>query len=193
MQKSERSESDNVEEDSNEEINDVSLYSSSTESIEQTRNQSSRYDSSTVNALSKTKTVKNDDIVALVVGNSSFEATEQCRHNYLSKVEIVEQKLFESIEQGKDDWLSEVEIYYDDKIEVHGAIEWKIIESVKNKLELVECTEKCRPDYFSKAEIGEEKSLNSKEHDREDHLSRVENYYNTLDKINAIAKKKNDT
>ena len=44
LQKSEHSESDNVEEDSDEEINDVSLYSSTPKSIGQTRNQSSRYE-----------------------------------------------------------------------------------------------------------------------------------------------------
>ena len=119
----------------------------------------------------------------LIVGNESFEATEQCKNDYLSKVEIVGKRPFESIEQSRNDCFSEVEMFYDAQREVHGAIEWEIIESVKNKLEVVECTEKCRPDYFSKAETVEEKSLNSMEPNREDHLSRV---------IHTVTKKKDD-
>ena len=56
--------------------------------------------------------------------------------------------------------------------------------------ESLEFTEQCRPDYFIKAKIVEEKSLESLEQDREIHLSEVEIFYNAQDKLHAAIEQK---
>ena len=56
------------------------------------------------------------------MGIETFESTEQCKNDYPSKVEIVDERLFESIEQDRDDCFSEVEIYYDAQDKLHGSI-----------------------------------------------------------------------
>ena len=55
------------------------------------------------------------------MGIETFESTEQCKNDYPSKVEIVDERLFESIEQDRDDCFSEVEICYDAQDKLHGS------------------------------------------------------------------------
>ena len=64
----------------------------------------------------------------------------------------MEDRPFESIEQDRDGCFSEVEIYYDAQDKIHGAIEWEIIDSVKNEIDLVESTKQRKNDYFSKVD-----------------------------------------
>ena len=56
--------------------------------------------------------------------------------------------------------------------------------------ESLEFTEQCRPDYFIKAKIVEERSLESLEQDGEIHLSEVEIFYNAQDKLHAAIEQK---
>ena len=66
------------------------------------------------------------------------ESTDLCKNGYLSKVEIAEERSFESIKKDRDDCVSEVGIYYDALDEIHGIVEWEIIDSIENKMELIE-------------------------------------------------------
>ena len=102
----------------------------------------------------------------------------------------MKERLFESVEQNRDGCFSEVEVYYDARSEAYGTIEWEIIDSIKNKMELGESTKQCNNDCLNEAEIVEEKFHDSMEYDKTDRLSRVGTYYNAQNKINAIAIKK---
>ena len=59
--------------------------------------------------------------------NESPESTEQCKNDYFSKIATGEERYPNSMEQ---DCFGEEEIFYDAQAEIHGVIEWEIIDSI---------------------------------------------------------------